>query len=703
MACIIAAYWSIKANVANTFTSIVIAEASTAVTMLVKERLEKLVARAVCDVWRKETGSLNTVTVEATVCITCNGSTFSLHVTDTFAGKVTENIDDRKDDRPHIEWKRPSQGDHPLSSNELSPVSLYSPSSEESRCRGDVSVPSRDSCSINGSSYDCALSCQSVDSGLGLDITNDQSAVVSSEIISSNKVSSVQQNQTNRFHPLSDISSDLGNAKAKTIPSTAHQLPSFVNTSTPKANVLRTLTPLSMGEKLNNENCSSEDEINMLGLDLTKRDGDLALSSPQSYTAQVHDVIKQRLVAKVSRGKLAGDNFNEDMKRAKYDYAMDGASQNNQSSNSINLTSVNSIPSSSTTTNSMLGSAVTSSSNIMLGSAVISSSSGMLSLPLYCGLTTLSSTSTAYNSSSWTSSLPSPLTSVKQDTSSSSIFRNESNPSSFFNPFASPMFRGFFQTMPFSMMCNIPGGMRPLQSPMQSPLISATSNDKEKSEEHDVAVGESNDQKTYRCEYCGKTFLFRSKYHEHLPVHTNARPFQCSVCDRTYKYKYDLRVHYRTHQGIPTKSTHCPHCPLKFDTNKLLRMHISSSHRDTHEEDSLASDSASLSQDDSQFNRASTSQDDSQFNRVLPSPNNSRSSSNDCLSFSPTVNSAANTSSTSHSISSLLTTSSVQPSRGDPSNNDVVPLLSSDKINNYVIDDNANILTNKAISLPTGN
>lgn len=90
----------------------------------------------------------------------------------------------------------------------------------------------------------------------------------------------------------------------------------------------------------------------------------------------------------------------------------------------------------------------------------------------------------------------------------------------------------------------------------------------------------SSEQKTYKCGFCQKTFLFKSKYHEHLPVHTSARPFECHMCTRTYKYKYDLRVHLRTHLGIPTKSTICPFCSGKFLTNKLLRNHIKEAHRE---------------------------------------------------------------------------------------------------------------------------
>lgn len=93
------------------------------------------------------------------------------------------------------------------------------------------------------------------------------------------------------------------------------------------------------------------------------------------------------------------------------------------------------------------------------------------------------------------------------------------------------------------------------------------------------------DQKTYSCGFCRKAFLFKSKYQEHLPVHTSARPFECNLCARTYKYKYDLRVHLRSHLGIPTKSTTCPFCAEKFATNKLMRSHVKETHREPRQVD----------------------------------------------------------------------------------------------------------------------
>ena len=128
-----------------------------------------------------------------------------------------------------------------------------------------------------------------------------------------------------------------------------------------------------------------------------------------------------------------------------------------------------------------------------------------------------------------------------------------------------------------------PVGMYPLPSPLPSPGSQRDSSGSPTDlnvDDDGREVGPNGEQRTYRCEYCSKNFLFKSKYHEHLPVHTNARPFRCHLCARTYKYKYDLRVHLRTHMGIPTKSTVCPFCNGKFDTNKQLRSHIKESHKD---------------------------------------------------------------------------------------------------------------------------
>ena len=122
----------------------------------------------------------------------------------------------------------------------------------------------------------------------------------------------------------------------------------------------------------------------------------------------------------------------------------------------------------------------------------------------------------------------------------------------------------------------------PPPTPLSQPSPTTTLSSDGRHTPQSATSGGGGEQKVYSCDFCHKTFLFKSKYQEHLPVHTNARPYQCRLCSRTYKYKYDLRVHLRTHLGIPTKSTLCPFCNDKFDTNKLLRHHIKDAHREHH-------------------------------------------------------------------------------------------------------------------------
>lgn len=124
------------------------------------------------------------------------------------------------------------------------------------------------------------------------------------------------------------------------------------------------------------------------------------------------------------------------------------------------------------------------------------------------------------------------------------------------------------------------------------------------------------EQKTYNCKHCDKRFLFKSKYEEHMPVHTSDRPFQCTSCQRTYKYKYDLNVHLRTHQGIPTKSTICPFCTKKFKTNKMLRLHITEDHKDQQQE-AVKGNLLQLPSDENSNHSSAVLQDNSQVEFCL--------------------------------------------------------------------------------------
>ncbi len=56
----------------------------------------------------------------------------------------------------------------------------------------------------------------------------------------------------------------------------------------------------------------------------------------------------------------------------------------------------------------------------------------------------------------------------------------------------------------------------------------------------------------YDCPVCHKRFGAPSKLKRHCLIHTNQRPFQCSICCRAFRERSHLKVHFRTH-NIPEK------------------------------------------------------------------------------------------------------------------------------------------------------
>ncbi|XP_045181739.1 zinc finger and BTB domain-containing protein 24-like isoform X7 [Mercenaria mercenaria] len=50
-------------------------------------------------------------------------------------------------------------------------------------------------------------------------------------------------------------------------------------------------------------------------------------------------------------------------------------------------------------------------------------------------------------------------------------------------------------------------------------------------------------QPKYRCELCGKLFLYKSKHDVHMRKHTGDRPYTCNICNRSFKHPYQVSTH----------------------------------------------------------------------------------------------------------------------------------------------------------------
>jgi uncharacterized Zn-finger protein len=68
----------------------------------------------------------------------------------------------------------------------------------------------------------------------------------------------------------------------------------------------------------------------------------------------------------------------------------------------------------------------------------------------------------------------------------------------------------------------------------------------------------------YICPYCGKKFSATSHLQGHLSIHTGVKEFSCTLCEKEYAYKYQLKKHLSVAHSInlpPTRIRRFPVCP----------------------------------------------------------------------------------------------------------------------------------------------
>lgn len=87
---------------------------------------------------------------------------------------------------------------------------------------------------------------------------------------------------------------------------------------------------------------------------------------------------------------------------------------------------------------------------------------------------------------------------------------------------------------------------------------------------------------TYTCDICQTTFEQKSKILRHITSkHSFHRPFKCSTCDKTFKYKCDLKAHRLIHQDVDSSLLHCcDKCDYRTKTKNNLKSHYIRRHTD---------------------------------------------------------------------------------------------------------------------------
>ncbi|XP_061593469.1 zinc finger protein 664-like [Cololabis saira] len=81
-------------------------------------------------------------------------------------------------------------------------------------------------------------------------------------------------------------------------------------------------------------------------------------------------------------------------------------------------------------------------------------------------------------------------------------------------------------------------------------------------------------KKPVKCDFCGKTFQYRSKMKRHSRVHTGEKPYTCNTCGRSFSHTSALNVHSRIHTG--EKPYSCKTCGVSFSHFRKLSIHMRS-------------------------------------------------------------------------------------------------------------------------------
>ncbi|XP_014185557.2 zinc finger and SCAN domain-containing protein 31 [Haplochromis burtoni] len=79
-------------------------------------------------------------------------------------------------------------------------------------------------------------------------------------------------------------------------------------------------------------------------------------------------------------------------------------------------------------------------------------------------------------------------------------------------------------------------------------------------------------EKSYSCKTCGKRFSQNCHLSVHMKIHKGEKPFPCNVCEKTFRDTLTLKYHMRVHTG--EKPYSCTICGKGFCQSNNLNIHM---------------------------------------------------------------------------------------------------------------------------------
>ncbi|XP_075237530.1 uncharacterized protein LOC142333854 isoform X1 [Lycorma delicatula] len=89
---------------------------------------------------------------------------------------------------------------------------------------------------------------------------------------------------------------------------------------------------------------------------------------------------------------------------------------------------------------------------------------------------------------------------------------------------------------------------------------------------NNVTESNINNDRKFKCEYCGKTFKRRNHLTQHINIHMNERKYVCNVCQKGFNCRSSWNRHLNIHTH--EKSYTCNFCQKSFNIRNSWKRHL---------------------------------------------------------------------------------------------------------------------------------